>query len=140
MEAATPARLYACALGALLLVLGIVGFFFSASLGSPGTVEEALGVLEVNGWLNLVHLAAGALGLLAASYAPRPFALGAGLLFTVLAIWGFALGGGEAILGFLPASSGNDVLHLFAGLLGLAAAAGTPVGLKARADTAGERA
>ncbi|HEX3239425.1 MAG TPA: DUF4383 domain-containing protein [Solirubrobacterales bacterium] len=161
MEAASPARLYAAAIGALLLVVGIFGFFYSASFGSPGEVEDGLGVLEVNGWLNLLHVATGAVGLLAASYAARPFALAFGLFYTLLAIWGFTLGAGDAILGFLPASSGNDVLHLVIGLLGLAAAAGTPRtasssrgsfrnsgvkkeprdrkrGLKARADAAGE--
>jgi hypothetical protein len=131
MEAPSPARLYAAAVGALLLVLGILGFFFSASFGSPGSVEEAIAVLEVNAWLNLLHVATGALGLLAASYAARPFALVFGTLYTVLAVWGFAIGGGEAILGFLPASSGDDVLHLVLGLLGLAAAAGTPRALPA---------
>lgn len=126
MEAASPARLYAATVGALLLVLGIFGFFYSASFGSPGSVEDAIAVLEVNGWLNLLHLATGALGLLAASYAARPFALALGLLYTALAVWGFTLGTGESILGFLPASGGDDVLHLAVGLLGLAAAAGTP--------------
>ena len=68
MEAASPARLYAAAGGALLLVLGIVGFFYSASFGAPGEVEAALGVLRVNAWLNLLYVATGALGLLAAGY------------------------------------------------------------------------
>jgi hypothetical protein len=126
MEAASPARLFAAAIGALLLVLGIFGFFYSASFGAPGSVEDALGVLEVNGWLNLLHVVTGAIGLIAASYAARPFALAFGLFYVVLAIWGFTLGAGDAILGFLPASSGNDLLHLAIGLLGLAAAAGTP--------------
>jgi hypothetical protein len=124
--AASPARLYAAAVGALLLVLGMLGFFYAASFGGSGTVEAALGVLRVNGWLNLLHVAAGALGLLAASYAPRPYALAFGFLFTVLAVWGFAIGGADLILGFLPASGGDDFLHLALGLLGLAAAAGTP--------------
>jgi hypothetical protein len=126
MEAPSPARLYATALGAFLVVLGIVGFFYSASFGSPGAVEDALGVLRANAWLNLLHIATGALGLLAAGYASRRYALGIGALYTVLAIWGFALGGGAAILGFLPAGGGNDGLHLALGVLGLAAAAGTP--------------
>jgi hypothetical protein len=137
MEDASPARLYASALGALLFVAGVAGFFHSASFGSPGEVESALGVLEVNGWLNLLHVATGAIGLLAASYAARPFALAAGLLYTLLAVWGFALAGDEAILGFLPASGGDDALHLAVGLLGLAALAGTPR-LQPRADAAGE--
>jgi Domain of unknown function (DUF4383) len=123
MEAASPARLYAAAVGALLVVLGIVGFFYSASLGGPGDVAAALGLLRVNGWLNLLHVAFGALGLLAAGVASRRYALVAGGLFTVLAVWGFALDADAAILGFLPASGGDDGLHLVLGLLGLAAAA-----------------
>jgi hypothetical protein len=125
MEVPSPARLYAAAAGAFLLLAGIAGFFYSASFGAPGSVEAALGVLRVNAWLNLLHVLTGALGLLMAGFASRRFALWAGALYTVLAIWGFAIGAGGAILGFLPAS-GDDTLHLVLGLLGLAAAAGTP--------------
>jgi hypothetical protein len=155
MEPPSPARLYATTVGAFLVVLGIVGFFYSASFGSPGSVEPALGVLRVNGWLNVLYVATGAVGLLAAGVASRGYALATGALYTVLAIWGFAIGSGEAILGFLPASGGDEALHLVLGLLGLAAAAGTPKrrenrrrrkrrphgqrrDLEARAQTAGE--
>jgi len=122
MEVASPARLYASAVGALLLVLGIGGFF---------------GALDVDAWRNLFYAATGVLGLLAASYAARPFALAAGLLYTALAIWGFALGSGEEILSLLPADQLESWFRLVIGLLGLAAAAGTPR-LKARADAARE--
>lgn len=146
MEAASPARLYATVVGALLVVLGIVGFFYSASFGSPGSVEAALGVLRVNAWLNVFHTATGALGLLAAGYASRQYALGLGVVYTALAIWGFAIGDGNVILGFLAASGGDNFLHLAIGLLGLAAAAGTPKrgassgtsGLEPRAKAAGK--
>jgi Domain of unknown function (DUF4383) len=126
MQAASPARLYATAVGALLVALGIVGFFYSASFGGPGAVEAALGVLRVNAWLNLLYVLAGVLGLLIAASAPRAYALTIGLAFTALAIWGWTLEGGEAILGFLPAEAGDEVLNLAIGLLGLLAAAGTP--------------
>ncbi len=126
MEAASPARLYAAVAGALLLVLGLVGFFYGASFGAPGSVEAALGVLRVNAWLNLLYVAAGVAGLLAAGSASRSYALAAGALFTVLAVWGLVLDPGEAIAGFLPAAGGNEALNLSVGLLGLAAAAGTP--------------
>jgi Domain of unknown function (DUF4383) len=138
MEAASPARLYATLVGAALVVLGIVGFFYSASTGSPGSVEAALGVLRVNAWLNLTHVATGALGLLLAGYASRQYALGLGALYTALAIWGFAIGG-AAIGGFLPASGGDDWLHLALGLLGLAAALGTPKADKSKPARARQR-
>ena len=134
MEAPSPARLYATAAGAFLLVLGIVGFFYSASFGSPGEVEAALGVLRVNAWLNVLYVATGALGLLAAGYASRRYALAVGVLYTALAIWAFAIGADDAILSLLPACRGDAALNLLVGLLGLAAAAGTP---KRRARTPG---
>jgi hypothetical protein len=126
MDAASPARLYATVVGAFLLLFGIVGFFYSASFGAPGVVDDALGAFHCNAWANLLHVAAGATGLLLAGAAARGYALILGGLFTVLAIWGFVLGGDASILGFLPAGSGNDWLHLGLGLLGLLAAAGTP--------------
>ena len=110
MEPATPARLYATVVGALLIVLGIVGFFYTASFESLDHYEDALGGLQANGWLNLFYVATGALGLYVAGVASRGYSLAIGLLYTLLAIVGW----------------GSGSLHLVIGLLGLAAAAGTP--------------
>jgi hypothetical protein len=110
MEPASPARLYAAVVGALLVVLGILGFFYTASFDRLDQYEEAFGALQVNGWLNLCYVATGALGLLVAGASSRGYSLAIGLLYTVLAIAGW----------------GTGTLHLVIGLLGLAAAAGTP--------------
>jgi hypothetical protein len=110
MEPASPARLYAAAVGALLVVLGLVGFFYTASFGELDHYEEALGALQMNGWLNLFYLAVGGVGLLVAGTASRAYALTVGVLLTALAIVGW----------------GTGTLHLVLGLLGLAAAVGTP--------------
>jgi hypothetical protein len=125
MQDPSPAKLYATAVGALLLIGGIVGFFYSASFGSPGEVDEMLGAFAVNGWLNLLYILAGALGLLLAGFAPRRYAFWLGLLFLVAALWGFALGPGTAILGVFPVNGGTNLLHLALGLLGIGAALGT---------------
>ena len=125
MEPASPARLYATAVGALLLILGIVGFFYGSSFGSPGTLDHTLGAFRTNGWLNLLWATLGALGLLTAGAFSRAYALATGLLLTVLGVWGLALDPGAAILGFLPAAGANEALNLTLGLLGLLAAAGT---------------
>jgi hypothetical protein len=125
MDPASPARLYATLAGAFLVVFGIVGFFYSASFGAPGSVDDALGAFRCNAWLNLLHVGAGATGLLLAGVAARGYSLALGALFTALGIWGFVLGGEAAILSFLPASNADDWLHLGLGLLGLLAAAGT---------------
>jgi hypothetical protein len=130
MDTPSPARLYATVLGAALLVGGIVGFFYSASFGSPGEVDDALGIFAVNGWANVLHILTGALGLLMAGYASRRYALWLGVLYLVLSLWGFALGSGEAILGCLPVNTADNLLHLAIGALGVGAALSTPVAKK----------
>jgi hypothetical protein len=100
MEPPSPARLYATLVGAILFVAGILGFFQDLS------------------WLNYLYLASGAVGLLVAAVAARPYALGAGLLYTGLAIVDFSSRGWP---------------HLAVGLLGLAAFAASR-GAKAPRD------
>ncbi len=127
MDGPSPARLYATAVGAALVVFGIVGFFYSASFGSPGDVKDAFGIFAVNGWDNVLHILTGVLGLIAADYASRRYSLWLGAFYVALALWGFTIGSGEAILGFLPVNSGDNLLHLVLGTLGVLAALGTPV-------------
>jgi hypothetical protein len=126
MEASSPARLYATLIGGTLVVGGIIGFFYSSSFGSPGTVDDVFGVLSVNGWHNLVHILTGALGLLVAGYAARQYALGLGVVYLAIAIWGFILGSGGAILDIVPVNTEDNFLHLILGLLGIAAGLATP--------------
>jgi len=126
MEPVSPARLYATAVGALLILLGIAGFFYGSSFGSPGTLDHTLGALRTNGWLNILWVAIGALGLLAAGTMSRAYALTTGLLLTILGVWGLILDPNDAILSIIPASGANEALNLTLGLLGLLAAFGTP--------------
>jgi hypothetical protein len=135
IDGPSPARLYATLVGGALVVAGIVGFFYSASFGSPGTVDEALGVFSVNAWENVLHALTGAIGLLVAGYASRRYALWLGAFYLVLAVWGFAIGSGESILGFVPVDTGDNFLHLALGLLGAAAGLATPRG-QSGAETA----
>ena len=132
MEASSPAKLYATLVGAVLTIAGIIGFFYSGSFGSPGEVDKVFGILAVNGWHNVVHLVTGLLGLAAAAYAARAYALGVGLVYVVVAIWGFIIGSGDSILGIVPVNTADDILHLIVGLTGLAAGAASPAGAPAR--------
>jgi Domain of unknown function (DUF4383) len=136
MDGPSPARLYATAVGAALVVGGIVGFFYSASFGSPGEVDDVFGVFAVNGWVNVLHILTGALGLLMAGYASRQYALWLGALYLAVALWGFAIGGGESILGLLPVNTADNVLHLAIGTLGVGAALSTPIAKKGEPATA----
>jgi len=128
MEGASPARLYATLVGAVLVIAGIIGFFYSASFGAPGEVDDVFGILSVNAWHNIFHIVTGAIGLLVAGYAARQYALWLGIVYVALAIWGFIIGGGDSILGFIPVNTEDNFLHLILGVLGIGAAMATPVG------------
>lgn len=127
MEGASPARLYATLVGGTLVVVGIIGFFYSASFGDPGTVDSVFGIFAVNAWHNIVHILTGAIGLLVAGYAAREYALGLGAVYVVIAIWGFIIGSGDSILGFIPVNTEDNFLHLALGVLGIGAGLATPV-------------
>jgi hypothetical protein len=136
MQGASPARLYATVVGGVLVIAGILGFFYSASFGSPGDVDDVLGILSVNAWHNIFHIVTGAIGLLVAGYAAREYALSLGVIYIVLTIWGFIIGGGESILGFIPINTEDNILHLILGVLGIGAALATPAGEAPPAATA----
>ena len=132
MNEATPARLYATLVGGALVVIGILGFFYSSGFSTGKPVgresEEVLGLLAVNGWHNLIHIATGLLGLAAAAYAARTYALALGLAYTLIAIWGFLVieDGLGALISTVPVNTEDNFLHLILGLTGLAAGAATP--------------
>jgi hypothetical protein len=124
-----PAKLYAGVVGATLVVAGIIGFFYSASFGSPGDVDAVFGILDVNAWHNLVHIATGLLGLAAFSagaYASRTYAIAIGVVYIVVAIWGFIIGNGDSILSIIPVNTEDNILHLLIGFAGIAAGVATP--------------
>jgi hypothetical protein len=132
MESRTPAQVYALVIGAALVAAGILGFFYNASFGTgDGTERDAvLGVLDVNGWHNVVHIASGALGLLLAGgyAASRGYALGLGVVYLLVAALGSAAGDGGEVLGLIPVNTEDNVLHLLIGFGGVAAGFATPAG------------
>jgi hypothetical protein len=120
-----PARLYAGVAGAVLVIAGIIGFFYNSTFTDDKSVRDAVfGVLDVNGWHNLVHIATGVLGLLAfgaGAYAVRTYAIGLGLVYVAVAIWGLIVGDGGSILSIVPINTEDNVLHALLGIAGLAA-------------------
>jgi hypothetical protein len=136
MAGPSPARLYATLVGGVLVIAGIVGFFYSSSFGSPGSVDDAFGILSVNAWHNLFHIATGAIGLLVAGWAARRYALWLGSAYLALAVCGFILGGDATIFGFFPVNTGDDFLHLTLGVFGIAAALATPTAGSDHGDAA----
>jgi len=130
MEERSPAQVYALVIGLTLVVAGIVGFFYSASFATgDGTERDAvLGILDVNGWHNLVHIATGAIGLaVAASYGgARGYALGLGAAYLLVALLGFIAGDGDEIFNLIPVNTEDNFLHLLIGIAGVAAGLATP--------------
>jgi hypothetical protein len=135
MSTSSPARLYCTLVGAVLVIAGIIGFFYSSGFdtgvsGVANDTDEVFGILGVNGWHNLVHLAIGLVLLAAAGSAARTAALAVGLLYLVLSIWGF-IDGDNVLIGLIPVNNEDNVLHLVLGLTGLAAGAASPVETRA---------
>ena len=132
MDTSSPARLYATLVGAVLVVAGIIGFFYESSFSTGNNVpaDEVFGLLAVNGWHNVIHLAFGLVGLAMAGNAAsaRTYCLAAGAIYTVLAIWGFleTEGGYAVLIDMVPINTEDNVLHLILGLTGIAAAFATP--------------
>ena len=123
MQNQEPARLYALVVGLVLVLAGIVGFFYEPSFTSDSSVRDGVfGILDVNGWHNVVHIATGALGLFAFAAgvaASRTYAFAIGAVYVIVAIWGFAVGDGGSILGIIPINTEDSVLHLLIGLTGI---------------------
>jgi hypothetical protein len=130
MESRSPAQAYALVIGATLVVAGILGFFYNASFATgDGTDRDAvLGILDVNGWHNVVHALSGVIGLvLAGSYdGSRAYALGFGTLYLVITLLGFLAGDGEEIFNLIPVNTEDNVLHLLIGIAGVGAGLATP--------------
>ena len=125
----SPAQLYALIFGAVLTIAGIIGFFYNSDFTSDKSVRDAVfGVLDVNGWHNLVHILSGVLGLVVASSysSSRIYAFGFGAIYIVVAIWGFIIGDGDSILSIVPVNTEDNILHLLIGFAGIAAGMATP--------------
>jgi hypothetical protein len=145
MEESSPAQLYCLLVGAVLVVAGIIGFFYEASFATGDSIrtDDVFGILSVNGWHNVVHIAVGALLLLAAGSAARGAALFVGVLYIVLCVFGFIatsnsgigfVAENDTLIKLVPVNNEDNVLHLILGITGVIAALATrPAGRAAPA-------
>lgn len=125
----TPAQLYALTFGAVLLLVGILGFFVDSSFDNGNNLRgDELIVFLVNGWHNLVHIASGLLGLALwrRRDTARLYALGFGAVYLIVTIWGFA--DGNDVLSIIPVNTEDNFLHLAIAALGIAAGLASPSG------------
>ncbi len=121
-EGRTPAQIYSLLFGAVLLLVGLIGFAVDGSFETGSGIEgDELILFEVNGIHNLVHIASGILGLVLAKSASgaRAFALGFGAVYLLVTILGFA--DGDSVLNLIPVNTADNFLHLAIAALGIAA-------------------
>ena len=132
MEGRSPAQVYALLFGVVLVAAGILGFFYDASFSTGEDTlsdrDAILGILDVNGWHNLVHIATGLVGLaVAGSYAnARLYAFGLGGVYILVAILGFLYGDGDSIFKLIPVNTEDNILHVLIGVAGIGAGMATP--------------
>ncbi len=110
----TPAQWFAYLAGAVLVLVGILGFFADSTFdtGSGIDGDKLLGIFEVNGIHNLVHIAT---GLLLLAVAPkrataRYGVLAFGAAYALVTVIGLI--DGETVLGLLPVNPADNVLHI----------------------------
>ena len=108
------AKTYALVVGAILLVVGVVGFM----------THELFGLITFHAAHNVIHLVTGAIGLWAGfsknANAPKLFAQIFGAVYTLVAVIGFL---GVVDLGpiKLGLNTAYNIIHLAVGGLGLLA-------------------
>jgi hypothetical protein len=145
-----PARLFVLLAGMLLALLGVLGFFYDAEFGTGSSLasDDLAGILQVNGWRNVIYLVTGLLALGIGPRAPRATALALGVGFLGFGLWGLAETdrGIGSILDALPLGDRDNALHLGIGILGMLAwlADGGPASLpklrRAKGPNSGARA
>lgn len=121
----TPIQLAAAAVGAVFLLVGILGFIPGITtdydqLTFAGHMSGAalLGLFKVSVLHNLVHLLFGVAGLaLARSFTgARGFLIGGGIVYLVLWVYGLIIDFDSAA-NFVPLNTADNYLHLVLGVV-----------------------
>lgn len=123
-RAGTPVQQAALLVGAVFLLVGILGFvpgittdYDAMEFASHDSGAELLGIFQVSVLHNLVHLAFGVAGLAMARTAAgaRTFLLGGGAVYLVLWLYGLIVGH-DTDANFVPLNTADDWLHFGLGI------------------------
>ena len=117
------AKSLALLFGIVFLVVGILGFVPAAT-----TDQMLLGIFHVNTAHNIVHLASGIVFLLcgmAGAAASRAFFQIFGIVYAIVAIWGFVVGTGKT-LWVVSNNPADTWLHVVLAVVMLLIGFGTP--------------
>ena len=137
-----PVQLAAAVVGAVFLLVGILGFipgvttnYDQLAFAGHGSGALLLGIFAVSVLHNLVHAAFGVAGLLLSRTrgGAKNFLIGGGVVYAVLWVYGLVIDhGGPA--NFVPLNTADNWLHLFLaiGMIGL----GVLLGRDIRTQTA----
>jgi hypothetical protein len=119
---------FAQVLGAVYLLVGIVGFVPPLLVGSvPGALGPftgfLLGLFAVNWFHSLAHLAIGAAGLAVhrSFSGSKAYALALGIAYAALFLLGILSGEVATLGGLLPLNGLDDVLHVLTALVAFTA-------------------
>jgi len=117
----TPGQLYALVIGAVYLLVGVVGFFFASEF-TKGTGEDEFIVFRLNHLHNLIHIVLG-VGWLAA-FRSATLAKSVNLLFgavlLLVAILGFTgIDLMHTLLNITKTTDPDNFLHLVTGAIAL---------------------
>jgi hypothetical protein len=122
--ARTPVQQAALLVGAVFLLVGILGFipgittdYDTMEFASHDSGAELLGIFQVSILHNLVHLLFGVAGLAMSRTvsAARSFLLVGGAIYLVLWLYGLIVGH-DTDANFVPLNTADDWLHFFLGI------------------------
>ena len=139
MEGKTLAQVWAMTLGAVLVLVGLVGFLVEPSFAVGDSAQRGTLILfDINGWHNVVHLLSGVVGLAMAGTAARArlFSIGYGAVYVLVTILGFAVGDGGLLLSLIPINTADNLLHLAIAVTGIAIGLSSPAVAARRPATA----
>jgi Domain of unknown function (DUF4383) len=129
MEGKTLAQTYALVMGAVLVLVGIVGFVVEPSLATGDSAERGTLILfDINGWHNIVHILSGVAGLACAGSAVRArlYCIGYGAVYVLVTILGFAVGDGGLLFDLIPINTADNFLHLAIAVTGIGVGLASP--------------
>lgn len=122
--AAKTVRTAAGAVGAVFLLVGVLGFipgitqnYSDLEFAGHHSGATLLGLFQVSILHNIVHLLFGVAGLAMAKNAKSAttYLLGGGAIYLVLAVYG-VLVGPKSAANFVPVNGADDLLHLVLGI------------------------
>jgi Domain of unknown function (DUF4383) len=122
----TLAQAYCLLVGAVLVLVGALGFISDSHFGSAHDGRGQFLGFDVNGWHNLVHIASGLflLSMRREPFRARAAVLTFGVLYGVVAIWGFITG--DSAVGIVAIDQADNWLHVALSALAILSGLASP--------------